>query len=101
MKIAVLVITVLLLSGCGSKINGTYCTNSRSVAAGFGACYTFRSNGTVLMSAAGMEFELKYEVDGNKIKLIDGQGNIHLVMTMLEDGSIQGSPAGTLTKQKQ
>src|SRR6266567_513447 len=51
MKIAVLVITVLLLSGCGgSKIDGTYCNKSSDLVV---ACYTFRSNGTVLYSAAG------------------------------------------------
>jgi hypothetical protein len=93
MKIAVLVIAALLLSGCGSKIDGTYCDNSRL------ACYTFRSNGTVLISAGGSEIEMKYEVDDDKIKLVDRQGNVHLVMTMLKDGSIQGMIGMKLTKQ--
>ncbi len=62
MKIAVLVITVLRLSGCGSKIDGTYCDSSGAL------CDTFRSKGTVLMSAVGTEVEMKYEVDGDKIK---------------------------------
>jgi hypothetical protein len=96
MKIAVLVITVLLLSGCGgSKIDGTYCHR-------FAGCYAFRSNGTVLISTPmGTELEMKYEVDGNKIKLVDRQGNVHLVMTMLEDGSIRGPIGVILAKQKQ
>ncbi len=94
MKIAVLVITVLLLSGCGgSKIDGTYCNKSSDLVV---ACYTFRSNGTVLYSAAGMEFEMKYEVEGDKIKVMDRQGNGSLVLTVLEDGSIQGNPVGLM-----
>ena len=102
MKIAVLVIAVLLLSGCGSKIDGTYCDSSGAL------CYTFASNGTVLMSTksaygiGGLEGEMKYEVDGDKIKILTApQGGASLVLTMLKDGPIQG-PMGVmkLTKEK-
>jgi hypothetical protein len=95
MKIAILLITALLLSGCGSKIDGTYC--DRSV----GACYTFRSNGTVLMSVAGTEVEMKYEVDGDKIEIAMGTPQGGPSLTMLKDGSIQGPIGMKLTKQKQ
>jgi len=95
MKKAVLVITVLLLSGCGgSKIDGTYC--DRSV----GACYAFRTNGTVTYSVMGMEVEMKYEVDGDKIKILTGpQGSASMVLTMLKDGSIQGQMGMILKKE--
>jgi len=96
MKIGILVIAVLLLSGCGSKIDGTYTDSSRTVT------YTFKSNGTVLMSTMGTEVELKYEVDGDKIKIQTGapQGSASLVLTLLDDGSIQGPMGIKLTKEK-
>lgn len=105
MKTAVLVIAVLLLSACGSKLDGTYSDSTGMVS------YTFRSNGTVLISAEGTEVELKYEIDGDKIKIPMGtpQDSRDVVWTMLKDGSIQmlknGSqiqgPGGLkLTKQK-
>jgi hypothetical protein len=95
MKLGILVIAVLLLSGCGSKIDGTYTDSSRTVT------YTFKSNGTVLMSVAGSEVEMKYEVEGDKIKILMApQGGASLVMTMLKDGSIQGPIGMKLTKQK-
>ncbi len=95
MKIDILVIAVLLLSGCGSKIDGTYTDSSRTVT------YTFKSNGTVLMSTMGTEVELKYEVDGDKIKIQTApQGSASLVLTLLDDGSIQGPMGIKLTKEK-
>jgi hypothetical protein len=90
MKIAILVIAVLLVSGCvsgqGSKIDGTYCDSSNGPA--YVICLKFRSNGTVLTSGMGIETELKYEVDGDKIKIM-GTPQGSLVLTMLKDGSIQ------------
>ncbi len=98
MKTAVLVIAVLLLSACGSKLDGTYSDRSGTLT------YTFRSNGTVLMSMSTMgvatEHEMKYEVDGDKIKIGAPQGGSSLVLTLLKDGSIQ-SPLGIMTKRKQ
>lgn len=90
-------LTKLFSSVGGSKIDGTYCNKSSDLVV---SCYTFRSNGTVLISAAGTEFEMKYEVDGDEIKFVDRQGNVHLVITMLKDGSIQGMMGMILTKQK-
>ena len=100
MKTAVLVLAVLLLSGCGSKLDGTYCDGSGML------CYTFKSNGTVLMSTnmksvgGGVnEVEMKYVVDGDKIKILAGP--LTSILTILKDGSIQG-PMGVmkLTTQK-
>lgn len=90
MKKLFLLSLILLLSACGSKINGTYANDDVS--------YTFGSNGKVSASTMGMEVEMNYEVDGNKIKLITPQGN--MILTLLDDGSIKGPMGLKLTKQK-
>ncbi len=87
--------TVLLLSACGSrsKLDGTYSDGFSS--------YTFKSNGKVSMSVMGIEREMNYEVDANKIKIgVDPSGNSAFVFTLLDDGSIQGLMGVKLTKQK-
>jgi Family of unknown function (DUF5640) len=93
MKMAALAISILLLSACGSKINGTYSDDSGTIS------YTFKSDGTVLMSTMGTGVELKYEVDGNKIKVLVAP-QAALVLTLLDDGSIEGPMGVKLTKQK-
>lgn len=90
-----LLCTALLLSACGSKskLDGTYSDGASS--------FTFKSNGKMTMSTMGMERELNYEVDGNKIKIgVDQSGNSAFVFTLLDDGSIQGLMGAKLTKQK-
>jgi PKD repeat protein len=52
--------------------------------------YTFKSNGKVTASFMDREFEGNYEVDGNKVKITGLPGAGTAVMTLLEDGSIQG-----------
>ncbi len=93
----VVALILLTAAACGrSKIVGTYCD-------GYGTeCYTFRPNGTVLISEMGMgtaAVELKYEVDGDKVRiLLAPQGGASLALTMLKDGSIQGPEGIKLTK---
>ncbi len=85
---ASVIVALLILSACGSGIEGTY-SNGGPVE------YTFKSNGTVVMTASMMgvtqETEVKYEVEGNKVKLITGEGA--LLLTLHEDGSLS-SPMG-------
>lgn len=82
----------LLLSACGSKVDGTYEDKAKMIS------YTF-SNGKMTKSQNGkVELEVAYEIDGNNVKIITPQGS--LVMTLLEDGSIQGPMGIKLTKQK-
>ena len=92
MKRFVMLSAVLLLSACGSGLDGTYSDKSGMVS------YTFNSGGKMTQSAMGMEAEMKYEVDGKKVKLITPQGN--LILTLLDDGSIQGPMGVKLEKQK-
>lgn len=89
-----LLLAVLSLSSCGSKLNGTYADQSGMTS------YTFKSNGKVSISVMNTEIEMNYEVDGNKVKLIGPGGGGSLVMTLLEDGSIQGPMGIKFTKQK-
>ena len=83
---------VLLLLACGSKVDGTYADKAGLIS------YTFKSNGKVSQTSMGMTIEMNYEVEGDKIKLMAAQG-VSIVMTLKEDGSIEG-PLGNLTKQK-
>ena len=86
-----LVLAASTIAACGSGIEGSY-ADSLGVSR-----YTFNSNGKMLMSTMGTEVELKYEVDGDKIKLQAPQGT--LVLTLLKDGSIQGPMGMKLIRQ--
>ena len=96
----VLLSAVLLLSACWSrsKLIGTYANSNGVIGT---TSYTFKSNGKVTVSVMDREFDGNYEIDGNKIRITlpqrpqDGTQ----VMTLLEDGAIEG-PMGKYTKQK-
>lgn len=92
MKKIYAVIFAILLSACGSGLNGTYTDASGIVS------YNFKSGGKVAMATMGMETEMDYRVEDGKVKIGSPQGA--LVMTILEDGSIQGPMGIKLTKQK-
>ncbi|MFA5017226.1 MAG: hypothetical protein WC504_06745 [Methylobacter sp.] len=92
MKKLFLLSAVLLLSACGPKLDGTYTDNMGITS------YTFESNGKMTQSIMGVAIEMNYEVDGNKVKLIAPQGTF--VLTLLEDGSIQGPMGSKFVKQK-
>lgn len=81
---------VLLLSACGSKLDGTYSDELGMTT------YKFESGGRVYVSALGTETELKYEVNGIKVKLEGPNGNV--ILTLLEDGSLQGPGGNKLTR---
>lgn len=81
-----------VLAACGAKLEGTYTDNAGVVS------YTFKSDGKVISETMGAQFELKYELDGNKIKIAMPTGA--MVMTLNEDGSIDGMMGMKLTKKK-
>ncbi len=94
MKLLFLLVAALLLSACGSKLDGTYADDSGLIN------YTFESNGKVTQSTLGTyEVEMNYEVEGNKIKILIPQED-SLVLTLQDDGSIQGPMGFKLSKQK-
>ncbi len=91
MKKTLIVALCLFLSACGAKLNGTY-----SDAMGI-TSYKFESGGKVYVSAMGIESEWKYQVDGKRVKIEGAQGNI--ILTVMDDGSLQGPLDIKLTKK--
>ena len=91
MKYVLTLAVLFVLAACGAKLDGTYTDQTGIVS------YTFTSDGKVTSEAMGVKFEQKYELDGNKVKLVMPTGA--MVMTLNEDGSIDGA-AGKLTKKK-
>jgi hypothetical protein len=90
----------LFLSACGSKLNGTY-TSEPSPLGEMGN-QSFRFEGSkVYMSVMGMETELKYSMDGNKIKMEypQSQGGANMILTLNDDGSISGPMGMKFTKK--
>ena len=85
MKTTTMMVAVgLLIAACGgSKLDGTY-TDEMGVTS-----YRFTSGGKVYVSVMGIETELNYEVDGNKVKIGAPQGG-NLIFTLLADGGLSG-----------
>ena len=85
MKATTMMVAVgLLIAACGgSKLDGTY-TDEMGL-----TNYRFTSGGKVYMSVMGIETELNYEVDGNKVKIGAPQGG-NLIFTLLADGALSG-----------
>lgn len=92
MKKTIIALFCLFLAACGSKLSGTY-TDALGITS-----YKFEPGGKVYVSAMGIETEWKYEVDGKKVKIEGAQGNI--VLTMMDDGSLQGPLDIKLTKKQ-
>ena len=82
----------LFFSSCGSGLDGTYSDQAEMMK------YKFEPGGKVYISSfMGAEVELDYEVDGNKVKIGGPEGKI--ILTLLENGSIQGPMDVVLTKK--
>ncbi|KAF0187519.1 MAG: hypothetical protein FD168_2521 [Desulfobulbaceae bacterium] len=92
MKKIIAVAIAVLLSACGSGLDGTY-KDQMGVSS-----YTFKS-GKVIVSAMGMGSEMDYKVEDGKVKIVSPQGT--MVMNILKDGSIEGPMGIKLTKQKE
>jgi len=74
----------LLIAACGGpKLDGTY-TDQMGMTS-----YRFTSGGNVYMSVMGIETELNYKVDGDKVKIGAPQGG-NLIFTLLPDGALSG-----------
>ncbi len=90
---------LMLLAACGKGLSGTYEMDSGMGTTGF----VFKSGSKVIQTTdiAGMrsEAELTYKMDGDKLSLSNGQG-MSMVLTVLPDGSLQGSMGMKYLKRK-
>lgn len=91
MKKLLVLCACLLLTACGSPVEGTYADQMGMTT------YTFKGKDKVYMSVMGNETELKYSVDDDKIKIEGPQGN--MIFTRNDDGSLIGPMGMKLVKQ--
>lgn len=92
MKKLFLLSIVLLLSACGSKIEGTYVSASNILEV---TSLTFKSNGKLsIQSKKAAEFEVPYSEDGDKIT-----AGVPFLLVRAKDGSIYSPQLGTFTKK--
>ena len=95
MKKYVWMLCMLVLAGCGKSLDGAYVLDG-----GFAsASLIFKSGGKVVQSTMGMETELNYKIEDNKIRVSNDQG-ANMLLTLLPDGSIQGPLGMKYIKQK-
>jgi len=92
MKKLCVVVLASLLAACGSGLDGSY-TDSMGT-----TTLTFESDDKVLMNVMGVETELDYRVEDGKLKISSPMGT--QVMSILDDGSIEGPMGFKLTKQE-
>lgn len=86
----------LLLSACGGGFRGTFEDE-------FGmSALTFHPDGRVVMSSpvAGVERELTYEIDGDRIRVrLSKDNDAALLLTRVDDDTLSG-PVGTRYRRK-
>lgn len=92
MKKTIIAVVVASQSAFAFSLDGKYSDEAAL------ANYTFSPDGKVIMSAMGLQGEMNYAVDGDKVKITTPQGT--LVMAILNDGSIRGPMGMTLSKQQ-
>ncbi|MGD9211004.1 MAG: hypothetical protein PVI90_09505 [Desulfobacteraceae bacterium] len=83
----IILYTAFCFLGCGSKLEGTYEDESGLMR------FEFKPDDKVYMNAMGSEIEVKYKINGEKVKIIMPNGMTQ-EMTIQDDGSIDG-PGGT------
>lgn len=94
MKALIILSAALLLAACGQSLDGTYADKQGMMTMAFGS----GSKVIVGMPLVG-KVEMKYEVEGENLKLITPQGT--QVYTLLKDGSIQAPMGIKLVKRSQ
>jgi len=86
-KTVVPVLLALALSACGGGLSGTY-QDELGMSA-----YTFHANGRVVQSSplVGAERELRYEMDGDQIRVkLSKDNDATLVLTRVDGDTLSG-----------
>ena len=94
-RVVLLTLGLLLLSACGQKLEGTTYSDEGPI---FGKdrvyMFKFGPGGKVERSIGSDKAELKYEVNGDKVKIFNPQWA--MIFTLREDGSLQNVESGSL-----
>lgn len=86
-RTAIAMALALLLSACGGGLKGTFEDEMGMTS------LTFHGGGRAVQSSelVGMEVEMKYEVDGDKVRLTHPEaGGAALVLTRIDDDTLSG-----------
>jgi len=80
------ILAALLLAACGGGLKGTFEDEMGLTR------LTFRGGGKAVQSTpmTGGEVPLRYEVDGNQIRLIHGEAGMAMVLTRIDDDTLSG-----------
>jgi hypothetical protein len=85
----VVTLTLFLLSGCDSGLNGTYTPDGNSPYGNMISSLTFKPGGKVEVTTLGMTQEVSYEREGMKIKVMT-DGKTSTIFTIDEKGCLDG-----------
>lgn len=90
---ALLVLVVaLLLTACSRGLSGTYTDE-----VGF-MSFTFERDGRVVQSTLGLEVEMRYQRDGDRIVIENGMGDF--VFTRIDADTLEGPLGMRLRRQE-
>ena len=93
-RLAAVAALAALLAACGDGMKGRY--------EGEGMLLEGQANGKATQEANGMEVQLDYEVDGDKVKLRNpDQPNTTLVLIRTDADTLTGGPMGLMTFKRE
>lgn len=84
--------SIFLLAACGSGIEGTY-EDQNGIAK-----YTFEKGGKLTTNTMGLVMEMKYEKDGDNIKIGVPNSEAKLIMKLVDKNTITGPMGIRLSK---
>ena len=98
-RVAVIAALAALLAACGDGMKGRYEGEGMLLE---GQAIVFHGNGKATQEANGMEVQLDYEVDGDKVKLRNpDQPNTTLVLIRTDADTLTGGPMDMMTFKRE